>query len=247
VDIRQPVPLQYDSTKSVKTEISLATVFFNFLNFGLHGGADNDFEIKYESDGMTTINFTPTSDYIDKTIMQEAIQGYLQKHRTSLYMIVGVRVAHGAKFTYSQGRGRRGRADLGPFGLSAIGSPVDGRISITRSTSSSGGQTFTIDQDFVVAYRLRRCKYSRDSANLKPQFHTRGATMADLESSSSNTLQSRKKIGEDEKPTAEVISSLGIADVDMDAKTLKLNEECVRTAMDDEGCSCIVLSLTQRD
>jgi hypothetical protein len=42
VDIKQPVPLQYDSTKSLKTEISLATVFFNFLNLGLHGGADNE-------------------------------------------------------------------------------------------------------------------------------------------------------------------------------------------------------------
>jgi len=90
VDIRQPVPLQYDSTKSVKIHISLATIFFNFLNLGERGGADNDFEVKYESDSITTTNFTPTSDYVDKTVMQEAIQGYLRKHRTSLYMIVGV-------------------------------------------------------------------------------------------------------------------------------------------------------------
>ena len=70
--------------------------------------------------------------------------------------------------------------------------------------------------------------------------------MADLESSSLNALQSRKGTREDQTTTTDVILSLGIASVDMDARSLKLNEECVQTATEDERCNCIVLSLTQR-
>lgn len=68
--------------------------------------------------------------------------------------------------------------------------------------------------------------------------------MADLELSWSNPIESEKGTGEDK--STEVISSLGISTVDMDAKALKLNEESVREVVDDGGCSCIVLGLTQK-
>ena len=80
--------------------------------------------------------------------------------------------------------------------------------------------------------------------NLKPQFHTRGATMADLETSLPNPIENEKGTRED--ATTEMISSLGIAGVDMDAKTLKLTGKSVREVVDDGGCSCIVLSLPQK-
>ena len=123
------------------------------------------FEIEYESEAMTTTLFNPSDNYVEKSIKQEAVQMFLRHHRKSLYMIVGVRIAHGAKVTITRGRAVGGGPNLGPLGLTAMGSPIDANMSIKISSDSSGSQQMSIEYDFVVAYRLKQCRYSRDSGS----------------------------------------------------------------------------------
>ncbi len=225
--------------------MGLGAKFLALISLGLIGSRTDEGGVKYESGGMTQLEFEPPREYVNMALAQEDVQEYIRSRSTvfgspPLYMVVGVRIVHGAKFTYFRAGKRDGGVDLGITGLSMAGIPVDPNIRFRHTTESNGYQTATIDQDFVIAYRLKECKYSRSSGSIKPMYHTKKATMMDLVTpsvtgSDGNALN--------EGPE-DVITSLGISKFDLDARALGL-EKCVHEILEDGNCDCILLNIAQ--
>ena len=189
---------------------------------------------------MTTTIFNPPQDYVEKSVMRDTVQVFLHSNRKSLYMIVGLRILHGAKLTISRGKAMGGGPTVGPLGLSAISSPVDASIGFEMSSDTSRTEQMSIDHDFVVAYRLRQCRYSRDSGIIKPFYHVKGATMSDL-GSERLTSENKNAVAEEDEGSVPVITSLGMSSIDVNDRSMKLGRECVRNVEDEGGYSCVIV------
>ena len=241
-----PVPTHYDSSESKSTNMDIGAKILALISFGLIGSHCKEEGIKYESGGMTQLEFEPPAEYVNTSLAQEDVQEYIQSRATvfgspPLYMVVGLRIAHGAKFTYFRTRKTDGGVDLATDGLLTAGVPVDPTIRFRRTTESNGNQTVTIDHDFVLAYRLKECKYSRSSGLIKPMYHTKKATMMDLKSRGADG----NTVTEGPEDAANVITSLGLSKFDLNARTLGLDKKCVRKILEDDNCECILLNVAQ--
>ena len=244
MEVSDPTTLKYEWRNSRDTNVGLVALLLNVFSFGIHAGRSQQSMFSCKSEGMTTVTFRPSAEYVSNSVMQPAVKEHLKKHRPSLYMIVGVRVCHGATVTYAWNEGTQGDLDVGPVGLEALGIPVDFNASITRKKNEDGSQSLTINQDFVVAYRLRKCRYSRP-AYLTNKFYTRNATMHDLNSPSPSSgafVKEDNNYTEDDA-SSDIIIPEGIAQIDLDEKALKLKKEWLLQSSDDGGCTCVMLGL----
>jgi hypothetical protein len=240
IDTFPPTSLYFKSTDHSQISGGFGATLFNVFNFGAKAHRDQNFEVEYKSEAMTTTRFDPPADYVEKSVMRDTVQTFLRSNRKSLYMIVAVRILHGAKITILRGKAMGGGPAVGPIGLSAIGSPVDANLGFEMSSDELRTEKMSIDHDFVVAYRLRQCRYSRDSGSIKPFYHVKGATMSDL---GSERLASENKnvVAEGDEESIPVINSLGISSIDVNDKSMKLGRECVRNVEDEGGYSCIIV------
>ena len=234
-------PFKYESTHMSGTDTNISALFFNILSLGFHGGGNDDRGTTYDVQKFTATTFKPSADYVDRSVLQESVVNHLQSKKSPLYMIVGVRIAHGATVSYTHSRGRNAGVNAGPFGLAGGGSPVDANIRVSHNTSRTLSQTLTIEKDFVFAYRLRKCNYSRSTQTLRPTFYTKGAAMHNSES---------RRINRDENEDSNsvemsIILSEGIREVDPNAKDLRPRKEWVHSSSDNGGCDCILLALAK--
>jgi len=227
----------FKSTDKAQISGGFGAALFNVFKFGAKAHRDQNFEIEYKSEAMTTTRFDPPADYVSKSVMRDTVQTFLRSNRKSLYMIVGVRIFHGATITILRGKGMGGGPTVGPLGLSAIGSPVDVNLDFQMSSDKSTTEKTLIDHDFVVAYRLRQCRYARDSGTIKPYYHIKGATMSDL-GSETPASENTDVVAEESVP---VITSLGMSSIDMNEKSMKLHKVCVCNVEDEGGYSCIIV------
>jgi len=244
-----PVPIQYDSSEFNSTSMDVGANFLALISLGLLGSRTKESGVKYDSGGMTQLEFEPSSEYVNMSLAQEDVQKHIRSRSTlfgspPLYMVVGLRIAHGAKFTYFQAGKMDGGLALGTVGLSMVGSPVDPSIRFRHTTASNGYQTSAIDEDFVLAYRLRECKYSRSSGFIKQMYHTKKATMMDAKTHGVIGLDG-DTLNEGPEYVGNAITSLGLSTFDVDARTLGLDKKCVHGILEDVNCDCILLNVAQ--
>jgi hypothetical protein len=246
VDTRHPSgPLKYESHQSSSLDGSVSALFFNFFSLGVHGNRDRDTSISFEVESATTSTFEPTKEYLDKSLLQDAVVKLAREKKPSIYMVVGLRVAHGAKITYTSGRGGGGGIDAGPFGAAAGGSPIDASVKVKGRTSQSSSQTTTLREDFVMAYRLRKCRYMRDVKRLDDDFYKkrRSAMMHGVDFPTGTAVAGND--GDPRKEITEIIISPdGMDKRDVDAYSLE-TQNLRRSSTDDDGCDCIILALRE--
>jgi hypothetical protein len=243
VEESPPVPIHYDSSESRTTSMDIGAKLLSLISLGLSGDHKNTTDVTYESAGMTQLEFEPATEYVSSSLGQEDVREYIRSHSTvfgslPLYMVVGLRIAHGATFKYSRGRTTGGGVEASTVGLSLVGVPVDPSIGIRNTMESKGSQTTTIDQDFVIAYRLKECKYSRNSGTIKSMYHTKKAAMMDTENRPATT-GSTGNISDEERAGEVQITSLGLSKFDLDARTIGLDKKYVHVG---DNCDCILVN-----
>ena len=239
IDTFPPMSLYYKSTDDAKIAGSFGATLFSLFNLGAEAHRDRNSEVEYKSEAMTTTSFNPPVDYVNTSVMRDTVLSFLHSNRKSLYMIVGVRILHGAKVTISNNKVVGGGPTVGPLGLPTIGSPVDVNLSLEISSDKMRTQEMSIDYDFIVAYRLRQCRYSRDSGSIKPYYHIKGATMSDLGSETKPASENKNEVAETDAKS--VITSLGMSSFDVNERSMKLGRECVRNVADKEVYSCVIV------
>ena len=238
VETFPPRPLCFKSTDNVQVSGSFGAALFNVFNFGMTAYRDQNFQVEYKSEAMTTITFNPPADYVENSVMRDTVRTFLRSNRKLLYMVVGVRILHGARVTISYGKTMGGGPTVGPLGLCAIGSPVDVNLGVQMSAYTAGTEITSIDHDFVVAYRLRQCRYSRDTGTIKPYYYVKGASMSDVRP---ERFSWRKYGVKKDEVVYPIITSVGMSSMDVNERSMKLRKACVRNVEDHGGYSCIIV------
>jgi hypothetical protein len=174
---------------------------------------------------------------------QPAVIKYLKRNQHSVYMVVGLQVAHNARVGHSQARETSGGPDIGPVGLSALGIPVDVTINASLATHPSSTQSYSVLGDFVFAYRIRKCFYHRKLgvSSIESAYFAKGAELFDLHSKK-ETDENQGNEAKKSKPSI-IIVPYEISNFDLNSKALKgVTESATGRATDQGGCDMIFLS-----
>lgn len=207
-------------------EGSMMAAFFDSVQLALFGGRAKTTRQTYHIDKLQTLSFYPKEEYVLETLRQSGIRNYLQKHffKKSLYMIVGIRIAEGARVFQGD---RQGRVIGAGARLSGVGSLVGGGLQGSTAKGSGTSAEFSISDKFVFAYRLRKCRYYHaDRLALKNfKFVTTHANLHSLDDPESD----RDDLDEP-RPTAIALTTNmelrgNISGVDVDDKALGLGDE----------------------
>lgn len=214
--------------------------FLQCLGLGLNGNVDGKGSNKESEDwtfaNLQTIWFTPSTEYVRKSLEDRDVQDFIYENktwlgRTKLYMVVGVKVAYGATSTVSYIRNRQLGLHVG-FDFTPLGVPINvgpdvGVQQDLKVTQTNGG-----GDPFVFAFRLRQVKVSA-AGEIKHRDFTEGALLS---------LHGTK----DKKNENEVkILVEGLEDFDTDASDFSLQswdalDEASADARDD--CKCARLA-----
>jgi hypothetical protein len=221
-------------------------VIVSFLNFSVNANRTQEGRSDYTIEKVTTSTFTPGADYVQRSMTQPPVIKYLQKHRHSVYMIVGLQIAHNAHVVQSQSKESGGGPDIGPLGLLAI-SPVDISLKTSVATQRTSAQSRSVLGDFIFAYRLRKCFYHRKSGvgSIKPSLYTKGADLFDHKLKMKRDEEEVKGSETSETPEGIIIIPNKIATVDLNSKVLKISATAIEQAADQGGCEVVLLSLVE--
>jgi hypothetical protein len=111
---------------------------------------------------------------------------------------------------------------------------------IRHTTESNGSQTTTIDHNFVIAYHLKECKYSRNSGTIKSMYHIKKAEMMDLEKRPTVPGSAGDASDEGQEHAGDIqIASLGLSKFDLDARAIRLDKKYI---LDADECEYILLN-----
>lgn len=232
-------------TESRFTGGNLIAAFLSYINVVLFGGHKTASTHIYKIDHIQKFSFSPSDQYVLETLRQPGVRNYLNEHmfKKSLYMIVGIGIARGARVYQSDYQGRAWGAGVTSPG-SLTGAPVDISVLGSSGNANETQATTTIPGEFVFAYRLRKCRYVK--SQLMPNFYTHGTTMHDLRGRSRQTSPLPT-----ESPTGDnVILEGKISGVDLDEKTLGLEDATVYDVDEpdeEQKCRCIILGDIKMD
>jgi hypothetical protein len=254
---KHPLPLEpediIDGTPKEKVEYTiesrarakgkLGLVIVNFLNFCIGSSHDKQATHTYKIEKVFCQSIDPNAHYVQMSMKQPEVIRYLEQHRHSVYMVVGIQIAQNAKVILTRRKNIENSADIGPLGLALVGSPIDGKVGGSISSKESVTQSETVIGDFVVAYRLRKCYYHRKSgvASIDTKLFVKGAKLYNDHDTDHKTQESTG-IGASTATEIEVIVPDNISTLDTDARSLKIQREAVGQGWDDEECEIIFLS-----
>jgi hypothetical protein len=213
--------------------------FLQYLPLGLSGNIDGKASNKdnedWTFDNLQTIWFTPSTEYVKKSLEDRDMQDFIYENktwlgRTKLYMVVGVKVAYGASSTISYAQERGGNLHIG-FDFTPLGVPItvgpDGGYhqDLTVTQTGQGGDPF------VFAFRLRQVKIS-PAGDVSHKDYNDGALLS---------LHGDEK---DEKTEIKIVVE-GLEDFDADASDfhgLQSWDVVDEAPTDEGGCKCAMTS-----
>jgi hypothetical protein len=180
---------------------------------------------------LKTCWFTPTTDYIKKSIQDPGVEEFLVENkvylgRQKVYMITGLKVAYGASATVKLAKERGVNLHLGVDGTNS-GVPISAGPDIGVQERTEEKESFEDADPFVFAFRLRQINIkSADEVEHKP--HTHGAM-----------LSLGPGTGEDTESKVEIFVER-MEDVDVGGESFGLTETEVMDDAEptDESCVC---------
>ncbi|KAK3996587.1 hypothetical protein QBC44DRAFT_317182 [Cladorrhinum sp. PSN332] len=134
----------------------------------------------WEFDNLQTLSFTPSMEYLRKTLDDEDVQQFVQDNKSwlggiSLYMVTGLKIAYGASMLSQVARSRGYGGTVG-LDLSALGVPTTLGPEAALENGSVSSSTFNSTDPVVFAFRLRKIKI-KASGSLKHKGYTKGALL----------------------------------------------------------------------
>ncbi|RAH67611.1 uncharacterized protein BO66DRAFT_393792 [Aspergillus aculeatinus CBS 121060] len=157
-------------------KFGILTQFLSFLGVGVDvgGGWERSDEETFRFETITTSQFVPRSSYIQEKCIDASpvVQRWLERsrYRKPLYLIVGLKVVHGAK----AGRSRTGREIGGNLAATVDGTvwsggvvPVAGGPEFELTRSKKVGMDWENGGDFVLAFRVKRIKVARKTNEVR--------------------------------------------------------------------------------
>jgi hypothetical protein len=175
---------------SKTTEADLHATILSFVTVGVSLLFRKKVLHVYKIPKDTTYSIVPDrSNYLDETIKQEG-QPLLQsaiKKRKNMYMIVGLKVAHGATVTH-QKDDQKGFTAKGNIPVNPSGDQVGGGIGSDKEAYM--WDTQKLKYDFVYAYRLKKCVRLGNSYALQKDFVKAEKNLFSEESELSSLAQS---------------------------------------------------------
>ena len=161
--------------------LSFSTTVLSLLPFGIATDTKNNMSYKYEIKRVDEKVFRPSPLYVQKSMLQPEVLGYLaeRRYRQSVYMIVGIRIGRDAKITNGHEVEAGGDVDITVPGA-ATGIPVDLSAGVHVRRAEEMGQRRHIPDSFVFAYRLREIRYRKKKGTWEATQYTTGAELAHL-------------------------------------------------------------------
>ena len=197
VNVNAPIPIPaasifkheergYSFTKDRKIGGHLG-IWASFLMQVLGIGGDvetsgsNSKNDEWACDTLSTLWFTPTTDYIKQSIRDPGVESFLIENevylgRDTLYMVTGLKIAYGASATRKRAKERGINLHLGVDGTNS-GVPVSGGPNIGVDKSTKEKESFEDADPFVFAFRLRQIKI-KSADEIKHKGLTRGAMLS---------------------------------------------------------------------
>lgn len=122
---------------------------------------DRDFSIDQVDTTFIKPAGAATQDYLRKSLESEGVRGYFEgsRFKKSCFMIVGLKIAKGAKVHTGSARNKDGMAKLMVDGTGA-GLPVKVGPEVEAKVGMDESMEWKDEKSFVFAYRLRKvtCK-----------------------------------------------------------------------------------------
>jgi len=152
---------------------------------GVSYSHENNREATFGIDELITTFIQPagkeTKEYIQKSVEVDGVREYFEgsRFRKSVYMIVGLKIAKGAKISHGLKKSKEGVLDLMADG-SAVGIPAQVGPKFEHKKETGEGMKWEDEKSFVFAYRLRKitCKKGKvkeDEAFAKGAFLDAGS------------------------------------------------------------------------
>jgi hypothetical protein len=188
----------------------------------------------YQFKKLETKYFIPTTPYIEKRVLESAVQDYLKekKYRKRIYMITGLKIAHNPAAASLVSTTFTTQAKLGAD-LTALAVPVEigthGEISRKKGSATS----FTGGSNFVFAFQLREITYKIVKG--KPQI---GSAL--LTDGAWYGLGNGKIVVGEEDGVVEEFRFTGLVDHDVKADSVEMTGEPVWDG--DEICEGVLLA-----
>jgi hypothetical protein len=196
-------------------DLGLSATVLSLLPFGLAGDRRNNATHVYQIERVEEKMFHPASEYVQKSVLQPDVLGYLARHwyRKSLYMVVGVRIGVNAEVTHSSTCERAGKMNVSVSGA-LTGIPLDVGGTSRCSASDKYYQRKSIPSSFVFAYRLREIRYSKRYNVTRNTEFTKGAELHNLY----GRVRARNQLYEavEYKGTEDEIKVSGLLEEDID-------------------------------
>lgn len=185
---------------------------------------------------LTTWWFTPSLEYVRAALNDVVVQNWLYVNRpwigsTKIYMVTGVKVAHGSKTSMSTLKSRAGNIALG-FDTSGFGVPINAGPEGGRRSEVAVTRSFTSEESFVFAFRLQRIKVYA-SGELKQSDYTKKAILSVR--------------GKDREQLEKVVNLVvdGIEDEDAEPIDFGLPEDEVKDIQSDEASEGIDIKVSR--
>ncbi|KAI1748837.1 hypothetical protein F4782DRAFT_550445 [Xylaria castorea] len=173
----------------------------------------NDDETSIYARELETILFYPSTELVSLIVGLPSVRMYLQvtRKRSPIYVITGLKIAHGASWSASRGKGYEAKLELTvPNPISSIVS-IGPKVNINTTTLKE--TSVEESNSFILAYRATKIWY--DHGTIKSKVYIKGATLADDGDTEGNSLNDEElrlvqDVGiENEKEEVVLIGCLG--------------------------------------
>jgi len=145
-------------------------IWASFLAPLLGVGADLALDSKRDSDEvykcarLETRYFLPDETYISRSLLDPVVKAYTAKFwQKSVYMVTGVKIAHGGTVETSRGEGFGAEVKVGLDGTPS-GVPVGGGPEVKGERTKRITVKFGGSDDFILGYQLIKIKSKKDGA-----------------------------------------------------------------------------------
>ena len=141
----------------------------------------------FEVELLETRFFEPSEHYVHMSMKQPHVLKHLQKN-DSVFMVVDVRIAHGAKILNEEFIGKGADATINvPLATLTLGPDVGGDVGKAKVKYTVVKSH--VSHSFVFAYRLRECRYDKIENIVVSVPYVRKADIQGLESDSDEDLE----------------------------------------------------------
>ncbi|KAH8781281.1 hypothetical protein F5883DRAFT_539802 [Diaporthe sp. PMI_573] len=178
---KRGVDFSYEKLRDGRFSIVTRIMSFLGVGFDVSPSGSKGHEEVFAFEKIETTQFFPREEFICRCVENSAVRRFLEKSRYGkpIYIVTGVKVVTGAKAKTSTSSSFGGTLGLEVDGTVWSGGvvPVGGGPSISGTIARSQDMSWEESSDFVLAYRLRMVKVSKDGKLGRNEDYKNGAML----------------------------------------------------------------------